>query len=247
MPNYTEIMPTVKSNKTAQVAQPRAPRGRPKLQSDEDLLRKVVAAFAAQGYEAVSLRSLSQELGLSHSALGQRFGTKDALFRTAVDAEFTRFLRELAVVRATWSSALCEVEEFAVLLFCFLTTSAKFPALGQLMNQVGAEPSARLDYIVATVVQPQLRVFGDLVDRLSENGTIYPVTTRAMFFLVAHGAEAPFTLTALSANFDDRDGQLRVDAHVLDMVQLLLRSLLIDRSVLDDVMAVLTTAQRGTC
>lgn len=230
MPNYSEVTPVRKSNETWIMEQRAVRRGRPKLQSDEDLLRGVVAAFARQGYEAVSLRSLSQDLGLSHSALGQRFGSKEALFRTAVDAEFTRFLGELALLRSTWPTQLSELEEFAVLLWCFLTATAKFPALGQLMNQVGAEPSPRLDYIVATVVQPQLNAFGDLLQRLTKSGSITPVSTRALFFLVAHGAEAPFTLTALSGVFDRRDGELSVDEHVVAMVQLMVRALVVDAS-----------------
>jgi len=223
----------VRNNHEAQDMAPESGgRGRPKLQSDEVLLRGVVAAFARQGYEAVSLRSLSQELGLSHSALGQRFGTKEALFRTAVDAEFDRFLGELGNLRTRWASPLSDLEEFAVLLWCFLTASAKFPALGQLMNQVGAEPSDRLEYIVTTVVQPQLSAFGELVQRLIHRGLIHTVSTRAIFFLVAHGAEAPFTLTALSQAFDTQDDLLEISGHVQSMVHLLLRSLVIDGDLL---------------
>jgi hypothetical protein len=221
-----------KNNRGDDMEQQSPQRGRPKLQSDEALLRGVVAAFARQGYEAVSLRSLSQELGLSHSALGQRFGTKDELFRTAVDGEFDRFLDELGALRAKWMTPLSDLDEFAVLLWCFLTASAKFPALGQLMNQVGTEPSERLDYIVATVVRPQLSVFGDLVQRLIDAGLIHPVSTRAIFFLVAHGAEAPFTLTALSQVFDAQDAPLEVSDHVQSMVHLFLRSLMMDGDLL---------------
>ena len=205
-----------------------ATRGRPKLHQDEDLLASVVHAFARSGYEAVSMRSLSLSLGLSHSALGQRFGTKEELYRTAVDAEFKRFIEEVARSRATWPGELGDLGDLRVLVHSFLSTSARFPALGQLMNQEGSEPSSRLEHILETVVRPQLQQITGLVERLVDAGVIYPVTTRSLFFLMAHGAEAPFTLTALSAVFDDRDGVLDVAQHVDAATELLFRGLVRD-------------------
>jgi len=202
-----------------------ATRGRPKLYEDEDLLASVVRTFARFGYEAVSVRSLSLSLGLSHSALGQRFGTKDQLYRTAVDAEFKRFIEEVNRSRATWPSDLSDLGNLRALVHSFLSTSARFPALGQLMNQEGSEPSSRLDHILKTVVRPQLQQITGLVERLVDAKVIHPITMRALFFLMAHGAEAPFTLTALSSVFDDRDGVLHVADHVDTTTDILFRGL----------------------
>lgn len=208
-----------------------ATRGRPKLHEDDELLAGVVRAFARQGYEAVSMRQLSMSLGLSHSALGQRFGTKEELYRHAVDAEFDRFIEGLALARARRPRDLDDLGELRALIESFLETSAQFPALGQLMNQEGAEPSGRLVYIVETVVRPQLSQVADLLERLVADGTIRPISTRALFFLVAHGAEAPFTLVALSEAFDDRDGPIDIAEHVALTTDLLLRGLIIEPEV----------------
>ena len=202
-----------------------ATRGRPKLHEDDELLAGVVHAFARHGYEAVSMRRLSLSLGLSHSALGQRFGTKDELYRSAVDAEFDRFIEEIVRVRARRPADLDDLDELRAVIEAFLEVSARFPALGRLMNQEGAEPSARLDYVIETVVRPQLSQVTDLVARLVASGTIRPISTRALFFLVAHGAEAPFTLTGLSAAFDERDGPLDVAEHVAVTTDLIMRGL----------------------
>ena len=51
-------------------------RGRPQILNDQRILDAVVREFARLGYEAVSMRTLSRDLGLSHSFLGQRFGSK---------------------------------------------------------------------------------------------------------------------------------------------------------------------------
>ena len=71
------------------------------------------------------------------------------------------------------------------------------------------------------------------MNRLIGERVIHPVSTRAIFFLVAHGAEAPFTLTALSQVFDAQDAPLEISDHVRSMVHLLLRSLVTDVELLE--------------
>ena len=46
---------------------------------------------------------------------------------------------------------------------------------------------------------------GRLLDHLDENGRIRPISLRALFFLIAHGAAAPFTLAPLARHFDGAD------------------------------------------
>ena len=78
--------------------------------------------------------------------------------------------------------------------------------LGRMMNQEGLASTPRLRYIVDTVMVPLFGVVGELIARLRAADRIRPVTVRGLFFLVGHGAEAPFTLTALSEAFAVIDG-----------------------------------------
>ena len=73
---------------------PRSP-GRPQRNSDDEVLSSALTAFAAVGYEAMSIRSLARELDLSHGALNQRFGSKDQLFAAAVDHGFGDLIRAM--------------------------------------------------------------------------------------------------------------------------------------------------------
>ncbi|MEI6700534.1 MAG: helix-turn-helix domain-containing protein, partial [Actinomycetota bacterium] len=141
-------------------------RGRPKIIQDADILNAALKCFAEQGYEGMSLRTLSTDLGLSHSAVGQRFGTKDNVFRLAVTKEFQRFFSAIGAARASWPQGLEDLDELKVLVHSFLTASASFPALGQLMNREGVEPSGRLDFIFEVVILPQITPMIDLLNRL---------------------------------------------------------------------------------
>ena len=202
-------------------------RGRPKLRSDAELLASALAAFASHGYEGVSLRTLSVDLGLSHSTLGQRFGSKENLYRVAIDAEFRRFFDEIARQRATWPSSSDDLSELRILISSFLAATSQFPALGQLMNQECAESTWRSDYVIQTVVRPQITQISGLLDRLRQSGQIRPISTRGLFFMVAHGAEAPFTLRALSAAFDDIDGAIEPTRYIATMTDIIMSALVV--------------------
>ena len=51
----------------------------------EEILGAALRAFATHGYEGVSVRTLNRELGVSHSLLNARFGSKQDLWYATVD------------------------------------------------------------------------------------------------------------------------------------------------------------------
>jgi TetR/AcrR family transcriptional regulator len=60
-----------------------------------DLLPVALEAFADLGYEGASMRDLCRRLGVSHNLLHQRFGSKEGLWRAAVDHGFRSLATEL--------------------------------------------------------------------------------------------------------------------------------------------------------
>ena len=200
-------------------------RGRPRLREDAEILDAALRAFAAVGYEAMSVRSLNGELGLSHGAISQRFGAKEDLYYAALHHGFVGFFADIATERAGRPQDLDEFEELREAIRAFLVAASHRPELGRLMNQEGLHATDRLDHFVRQVFLPGAAPTLDLLARLAERGEIHPVSGRAVFFLVAHGAEAPYTLTALSAAFDDIDGPLDPMAHADAVTDLIMRGL----------------------
>jgi len=210
-------------------------RGRPRIRQDDEILDAALRAFAAQGYDAMSLRSLNAALGLSHGTISQRFGTKERLYYAAIDRGFTTFFEDIdqrrtEAIRTDGDGADADVDDLVDLratLRAFLGAALLRPELGRLMNQEGVTPSPRLDYIIETVLVPLFVTVGASLERLRAAGRIHPVSARALFFLLAHGAEAPYTLTALSGAFDDLDGPLDPERHADDMTDLIMRGLVV--------------------
>ena len=204
-------------------------RGRPRIRQDAEILDTALQAFAAQGYDAMSLRSLNAQLGLSHGTISQRFGTKERLYYSAVDFGFTTFLTDIEDRRQAALAGVDPSDDLADLratIRSFLGAALLRPELGRLMNQEGLHRTPRLEYIIEHVMLPVFGRIGGQLERLESTGRIRPVTARALFFLVAHGAEAPYTLTALSGAFDPIDGPLDPHRHADEMTDLILRGVM---------------------
>jgi len=214
--------PVVTASATA--GKPTAARGRPQVHADEQVLAAALEAFAATGYEAMSIRSLSRDLGLSHGALNQRFGSKERLFRAAVDYGFGGLTTAVTQHLTRWPQPDGELSALRAALRAFLLASAERPELVRLMNTLGIAASERLDYVFDRYVAPTVEPLRQAVLRSRPTATSQ-ISTRELFFLVAHGAAAPFTLRGLSEHFDVTDGLLDPEVYADHMAEVLLRTL----------------------
>lgn len=185
----------------------RKPAGRPKAQDApatlEQILDAAFRAFATYGYDGVAVRTLNRELGVSHNLIHQRFGSKQGLWYAAVDRAFGQQVSELATVfDPTLSDPLDQLNHA---IRRFVRYAAEHPELLGLMNTEARIDSERLDYIYDNYTAPALAPLGQLLEYLTAEGRIRPISLRTLFFLIAHGAGAPFTLTALARRFDSTD------------------------------------------
>jgi AcrR family transcriptional regulator len=212
-------------------ARRRAP-GRPPATGDavpaETILDAALQAFATHGYDGVSVRTLNRELGVSHSLINQRFGSKQGLWRAAVDHGFGQITRDLAgVFDPTITDPLEQLRRW---IRRFLQLSAQHPELVGLMNIEGRQNTARLAYLYDTYVQPSMARVAPLLDHLAETGRIRRVPLRTFHFLVVHGGAASHTLIALAEHFDPT---APLEAREVDRHAALVADLVIDGLRLD--------------
>jgi AcrR family transcriptional regulator len=202
-------------------------RGRPRLVDDDALLAAALRSFASNGFDAMSVRSLNAELGLSHAAVSQRFGSKDELFTAAVGHGLELLLEDIATVQQQILDDQDRPDDLAVLqsaIRAFLEVGDRRPEIGQLMNREGLQAGPRLDFILETL-GPLVESLGPVVERLVGDGVIHPVGLRTLFFLSTHGAAGPFTLSALSASFDPIDGPLERGRYVAEVTDIIMRGI----------------------
>jgi TetR/AcrR family transcriptional regulator len=181
--------------------------GRPKARDAPVTLGQILdaafRAFATYGYDGVAVRTLNRELGVSHNLIHQRFGSKLGLWYAAVDRAFGQQITELATA---FDPTLADpLDQLNHAIRRFVHYNAERPELLGMMNIEGRVDSERLDHIYDNYIAPALAPLGRLLDHLHKERRIRPITLRALFFLVAHGAAAPFTLAPLARHFDDAD------------------------------------------
>ncbi|MBV9949359.1 MAG: hypothetical protein JOZ69_21125 [Myxococcales bacterium] len=108
----------------------------------------------------------------------------------------------------------------------FIVYSAEHPELLGLMNIEARQDTERLAYIFNTYIAPSLEPLARLVAHLAEQRTIRKVPLRALFFLISHGAAAPFTHAPLARLVDPTDptDPAAIEAHARLTVDLIVRA-----------------------
>ena len=187
---------------SARPAGPKA-RGRPKAADavpGEEILAVALRTFATYGYEGVSLRTLNRELGASHNLIYQRFGTKEELWKAAVDYGFGGLVDYAS---DSFDPTVPDpLEQLRLVVRRFVLYSAQHPELLGLMSIEGRQNTERLRYIYDTYIEPSQRPLIRLLDHLADEGKIRAIPYRTFFFLFAHGGASSFTLAPLATLFD---------------------------------------------
>jgi TetR/AcrR family transcriptional regulator len=185
----------------------RRPRGRPRTGDEpattDQVLAAALRAFARHGYDGVSIRTLSQDLGVSHNMIPHRFGGKERLWRAAVDWGFGNLVADLAPPAG--QNLTDPLDDLRAGIRRFLEHSAAHPELLALMNIEGATDSHRLDHIFDNYVAPATAPLGRALEQLAAAGRIRPIPLRTLHFLITSGGAAPFSLAPLARRFDPAD------------------------------------------
>src|SRR5215470_5124296 len=74
----------------------RPPAGAEVVRSREEVLLAALEAFAAVGYDAMSVRELTRRLGVSHNLIHHYFRSKAELWHACIDHAFGTVSAELA-------------------------------------------------------------------------------------------------------------------------------------------------------
>ncbi|MET8983150.1 TetR/AcrR family transcriptional regulator [Streptomyces sp. NPDC004539] len=178
-------------------------RGRPKAAAGvplDTILTVALEQFATLGYEGVSMRTMTRVLGVSHNLLCQRFGTKDDLWRAAVEHGFGDLANEM---QSAFDPTVGEpLEQLRLVVRRCLVHSASRPELLGLLNNEGCQDTERLRHIYETYIEPSQVQVVRLLDHLTEEGAIRPISHRSFFFLLVQGGAAPFALSPLARLLD---------------------------------------------
>lgn len=193
--------------------------------AQETILEAALEAFAQRGYDGVSVRELNRQIGVSHNLVHHYFGSKDALWRAAIDFGLGR-------VNDTWrledlGPLTDPVEKMKVGLRRFLEVMARAPAIQRIMEYEAAIGGPRLDYIAERYIVPFL---GPGLARFEETTEIErrDLNLASLALLIASGTTAFFTQAALVRKIGGPDpfSKEGIERHIRTMTTILLYGVL---------------------
>jgi AcrR family transcriptional regulator len=209
-------------------------RGRPRSGTSdvvhrEKVLEAALDVFADLGFEGTSVLKLGRQLGVSHSLLHARFGSKRELWQAVVDHCLEQLrARSEAALRDLGPDAT-PTERFRAATNAFLVALAGTPSLLKLMNYEGARSSDRLAYIADGFLASGFGDFRRSLEEGIETGEFRrDVSPATVFLLICHGGGAYLCLRSLGSHLGlrSRRSEETLRAQAEEITELVLRAIL---------------------
>ncbi len=168
---------------------------RPKIIGDEELLDRLLEAFADLGYEGTSVRSLCRHLDISHNLIHSRYQSKDGAWYAAVDHGFAQLFTMLTMTPEETPADTLELVRHAMSKYVHATMAR--PALARVIQQESARPGPRFDYMLERYISPTRELTAALLAELQADGVVRPGAVETIyFFLTTWGVGGMASATA---------------------------------------------------
>jgi TetR/AcrR family transcriptional regulator len=156
----------------------------------EHMLDVALEAFAELGYDGASTRIIASRAGVNQGLIPYYFGTKEALWREAVDRAFADLRAGLAVAQedAGEADAAGAADRVEQLIRRFVRFAARRPAFVRLMNAEGKRDGPRMRWIVDHHVRPVYEGTRILAEQATPVASMPPGLDAAHYFYILVGA-----------------------------------------------------------
>jgi AcrR family transcriptional regulator len=167
-------------------AQRRRGPGRPPADAPlpdlEEILQRGLEAFADLGYEAVSVRQLNERLGMGHTFIHDRYGSKEAFWQAVMESAIRHLIDEVM----TALDADQPGDDLAWLtasVRAFHQGAARRPHLTRVIDYEAGRDSPRQAYLY-TLMSPVNELARPVFDRLVAEGTLRDIPWYLFHFAV---------------------------------------------------------------
>jgi len=199
-----------------------ASRQRDREATSQAILECALEVFSEKGFDGATTREIAGRAGVNHAMIAFYYGSKEKLWRAAVEwlfAETARWIGEFDL------EASSDIERFRILVHRYVAYSAKHPEHARLVVQESVRRGPRLNRIVALARRHHAAVT-PLFTRLMDAGHILgmdPVSFTYIFssacqsvFMLAHEVRGIYNKRVFSEEF--------VDSHAEAVIALFLRN-----------------------
>jgi len=199
---------------------PAGARASRKARTRESILEAAGRSFAARGFDGASLREIATSAGVGQPLLVYHFGSKEGVWRAAVDRLFGR------VVEAT-QAAFAEPEDgeqrLHAVLRSFIRVVAEDPAWLQILLREAAEPGPRLDWLVEHHSRATYEAGMSFLDEARERGWLPALPTEHLLYVLVGALTFVIAIAPEVRRVTGRDvvSEAFLDRHVETVLALL--------------------------
>lgn len=165
-------------------------RGRPAAGTahavpEQRVLETAFGIFAERGYEGTTLRDMAKQLGVSHSLLNVRFGTKENLWRRSLDAHVAS--RGNDVMALFDAPGIGDEDRLRQIIHRLCRWAADNPELVGMTNTESRRETWRLDYIIDAYHRPFKQRLEALLDRLGHTRPVRRLSASSLMAIMVQG------------------------------------------------------------
>jgi AcrR family transcriptional regulator len=174
------------------------PIAQKKIPAKDKILAAAVTLFARLGYEGASFAEITELCGAKRSLILYHYGSKEELWRAAVESVSRRFDDEMGRRLQIEADAPDEAKMRASMT-AFLDTLVAVPEFGQILLREGTAPGPRLDWLAANFAPPvtlTIRFKDPALERRMKRSILRDVITATFLATVVLGPLLEASLAA---------------------------------------------------
>jgi len=147
------------------------------------ILNAALSEFAAKGFEAASIRSIADRIGLQHPLITYHYRTKDILWQAVAEHVFHRIRHEWDGYVAN-TPAMSAAEQVRLLYRALFRFTVDFPEFHRFMLQEYLVYSSRLQWLADTVLRPMIDTLLPQIRQAQEQGELPGVEPVVLHYLM---------------------------------------------------------------
>ena len=147
------------------------------------ILGAALSEFADKGFDAASVRSIADRIGLQHPLITYHFRTKDDLWRAVAEHVFSR-IREEWDARLSGSDSMTAAERLRLVYQTLFRFTVEYPEFHRFMRQEARMPSARLQWVADSVLSPLIEWLLPQIREAQEQGVLPKVEPIIFHYLL---------------------------------------------------------------
>lgn len=162
----------------------------------ERLIQAAVALFAQHGFDAVSTGAIAKAAGLTQSMVHYHFGTKDKLWKAAIDhimhvrgARFSMNMEDLRDVDP--------LSRLKIMVRRFVSANAADPDLTRILIHEGMKSSPRLKWLARHYMAGGYRAFDGAIEAAMASGAIRRLPVADVTNIIVGACALTFTHSRL--------------------------------------------------